>query len=154
MRQVGWVLLGLCLWYAGNFYVDHFTASGNLKQGLALQKERKCSEAIVKLDRALSFDSEMVAAYHVRGICHWRLNHIDQALADYSAAVRLKPDYVAGFEGRGTLHRRKGDLDAALADWDTAIRLDPARPYARMRRAEVLRERRRRRWRAVQNMTF
>ena len=134
-------MLALVLWYAGKSYVDHFTAAGNFKQGLALQKERKCPEAMVKLDRALWFDPNMVEAYHVRAICHWRWDRFDEALADYSATVRLKPDYVAGYASRGSVHRQKGDLDAALADWDTAIRLDPARPYARMRRAEVLRER-------------
>ncbi len=141
LSQAGWLLLAAFLFYVGNFVVQNFTASGNFEQGLALHKERKCTEAIVKLDRALSFDPDLIAAYHVRAICHWRLGHIDQAMADYSATVRLKPDYTAGYESRGVVHRHKGNLDAALADWDTAIRLDPARPYARMRRAEVLRER-------------
>ena len=83
---------------------------------------------MVKLDRALWFDPQMVEAYHVRAICHWRWDRFDEALADYSATVRLKPDYVAGYASRGAVHRQKGDLDAALADWDTAIRLDPAPP--------------------------
>ena len=147
-RQIGWVLLTCVLAYAWIFYSDHFTASGNFEQGLALEQKRKCTEAIVKLDRALSFDPDMVAAYHVRGICHWRLDHVDQALADFSATVRLKPDYTAGYASRGVVHRHKGNLDAALADWDMAIRLDPARAFARMRRAEALRERDDARWRA------
>ena len=140
MRQAGWALLALILYYAGSFFFQNFTASGNFEQGLALEKQRKCSEAIVKLDRALSFDPQMAAAYEARAICHWRLNHIDRALADFNALIRLRPDAV-GYENRGNVHRRKGDLDAALADWDAAIRLEPARRGARMRRAEVLRER-------------
>ena len=139
--QIGLVLLAGGLWFVGNGYYNHFTAAGNFKQGLALQKDRKCTEAIVKLDQALSYDPEMVEAYHVRAICHWRWDRFDQALADYSATVRLKPDYAAGYASRGAVHRQKGDLDAALADWDMAIRLDPAPAYPRMRRAEVLRER-------------
>jgi len=134
-------LLACVLFFAGLFYSQNFTASGNFDQGLALQKERKCRQAIVKLDRALSFDPDMVVAYQVRAICHWRLNQIDQALADFSATVRLKPDYAPGYNGRGYVHRYKGDLDAALADWDTAIRLDPAHRGSRLQRAGVLRER-------------
>src|ERR1043165_3283043 len=132
-------LLVYGLYYAGSFFFQNFTASGNLEQGLALQR-RKCSEAIVKFDRALSYDPQMVAAYEARANCHWRLGDIDEALADINAMIRLKPDAV-GYESRGKVHRRKGDLDAALADLDTAIRLDPARRGARMRRAGVLRER-------------
>ena len=139
--QIGLVLLAGGLWFVGNGYYNHFTAAGNFKQGLALQKDRKCTEAIVKLDQALSYDPEMVEAYHVRAICHWRGDRFDQALADYNATVRLKPDYAAGYASRGAVHRQKGNLDAALADWDMAIRLDPAPAYPRMRRAEVLRER-------------
>ena len=141
MRQVGWVLLACIVGYAGKFLFENVTASGNLQQGLALYQQRKCPEAIVKLDRALWFDPQMVEAYHVRAVCHWIWDRLDQALADHNAAIQLKPDYVDGYESRGALHRHKGDLDAALADWDTAIRLDPARRYARLRRAEVLRER-------------
>jgi tetratricopeptide (TPR) repeat protein len=141
LGQAGAVLLACGLVYVGIFVSENFTATGNFDQGLALQKQRKCREAMVKLDRALRFDPQMVAAYHVRAICHWRLDHIDQALADYSATVRLRPDYTPGYNGRGYVHRYKGNLDAALADWDTAIRLDPADRDSRLRRAEILRER-------------
>jgi tetratricopeptide (TPR) repeat protein len=141
LRQVGWVALAIVLYYVGSFLFQNFTATGNFDQGLALQKERKCREAMVKLDRAIWFDPQMVQAYHVRAICHWRRDNIDQALADFSATVRLKPDYAPGYNGRGYVHRYKGNLDAALADWDTAIRLDPAHRDSRLRRAEVLRER-------------
>src|ERR1044072_510414 len=72
VRQAGWALLALILYYAGSFFFQNFTASGNFEQGLALEKARKCSEAIVKLDRALSFDPQMAAAYEERAICHWR----------------------------------------------------------------------------------
>ena len=142
-RQISAVLLACILGYAGIQLSRHFTASGNFEQGLALQKQRgKCTDALVKLDRALWFDPQMIQAYHVRATCHWRLGHIDQALDDYSTTVRLKPDYAAGYESRGIVHRQKGNLDAALADFDMAIRLNPAgRPKARMWRAEVLRER-------------
>lgn len=139
--QIGLILLAAGLWWAVSGYLKHFTAGGNYEQGLALQKERKCADAIGKLDRALSYDPDLLQAYHARAICHARLSRFDQALADFNATVRLKPDYAAGHEGRGAMHRQKGNLDAALADWDTAIRLDPARSYARRWRAEVLRER-------------
>jgi len=141
LRQVGWVALAIVLFYVGSFLFQNFTATGNFDQGLALQKQRKCGEAMVKLDRAIWFDPQMVQAYHVRAICHWRRDNIDQALADFSATVRLKPDYAPGYNGRGYVHRYKGNLDAALADWDTAIRLSPAQPDPRKRRAETLRER-------------
>lgn len=140
LNQVIVLLLMYGLGYVGLFFFQNFTASGNFEQGLALQKQRKCSDAIVKLDRALSFDKEMVAAYEARAICHWRLGHIDQALADFNVLIRLKPDAV-GYTNRGSVHRLRGDLDAALADLDMAIRLEPARRGAHMRRAEALRER-------------
>src|ERR1043166_2789807 len=91
VNQVILLLLVCGLGYAGVFFFQNFTPSGNFEQGLALQHAGKCSEAIVKLDRALSFDPEIAAIYEARANCHWRLGHTDEALADFNAVIRLKP---------------------------------------------------------------
>jgi tetratricopeptide (TPR) repeat protein len=50
---------------------------------------------------------------------------IDQAIADYSAAVRLDPNNANTFFKRGDAYLKKGDFDRAISDYGEVIRLDP-----------------------------
>jgi hypothetical protein len=52
LRQAGAVLLACGLIYAGIFFSRNLTASGNFDQGLVLQKERKCGQAMLPTRRA------------------------------------------------------------------------------------------------------
>jgi tetratricopeptide (TPR) repeat protein len=50
---------------------------------------------------------------------------LDQAIADYDAALRLKPDFAEAYVNRGIAWFDKGRYDQAIADATRAIALRP-----------------------------
>lgn len=65
------------------------------------------------------------AGYFQRAMSSARSGDLNEALADYSAAIHLNPRYVQALNNRGMIYERKGDYDRALADYDAALKIDP-----------------------------
>ena len=55
----------------------------------------------------------------------WQQGKLDEAAAEFRAAIQAKPDYQQAHYILGSVLRQKGDLDSALAELQTAVRLDP-----------------------------
>jgi tetratricopeptide (TPR) repeat protein len=65
-------------------------------------------------------------AYNNLGVWYQRRGNLDEAIAQYSAALRIKKDYAAAHDNLGTvLLKMPGRLDEATAHFQEALRLQP-----------------------------
>jgi tetratricopeptide (TPR) repeat protein len=76
-------------------------------------------------------------AYVGRGVVKIRQGFLDDALADFNAALRIDPRLAIAYVNRGVIYRTKKDLDAACADFDRAISINPKGFEAFTNRADV-----------------
>ena len=60
-------------------------------------------EAIGVFTESIQLDHSNASAYLNRGMAYERINHMQQAIADYSKAIELAPDYAKAYYARGTL---------------------------------------------------
>ncbi len=65
-------------------------------------------------------EKSLVAAYHVRGLAHYRLNDLRGAIADFNQALKLNPDYAPAYRDRGAVYKELGNLSAANQDFKSA----------------------------------
>jgi len=80
-----------------------------------------------KLDdytQAIRIDPEYASAYYNRGLTFRKMNRLDDALADYSAALRIERKHDI-YNNRGVAYEKKGEIENAIADYSSAIRLKP-----------------------------
>jgi tetratricopeptide (TPR) repeat protein len=66
-------------------------------------------EAIGVFTESIQLDPLNASAYLNRGMAYERINHMQQAIADYSKAIELAPDYAKAYYARGTLLWYLGD---------------------------------------------
>jgi tetratricopeptide (TPR) repeat protein len=59
--------------------------------------------AIRIFTESIQLDPSNASAYLNRGMAYERINHMQQAIADYSKAIELAPDYAKAYYARGTL---------------------------------------------------
>jgi serine/threonine protein kinase len=75
--------------------------------------------------RIIAFNGEFTAEdYNNRGITYDKLQHYEQALADYARAIELNPTYAAAYTNRGATYKTLGHYEEAFADHTRAIELD------------------------------
>lgn len=87
------------------------------------QMEQACSKAIATKN---GLDGPNTAgALLDRGAAHEAKNEMDDAIADFDAALRIDPNLAPAYADRGMAHYLKGELAAAQADTDRAIALRP-----------------------------
>jgi tetratricopeptide (TPR) repeat protein len=79
-------------------------------------------------------------ALSFRGVLREMLDHREDALVDFTAALELDPDNVEVRYGRGKLQVEMGRLDDALADFDHVLGSEPEHVAARLLRGDVLRD--------------
>ena len=78
--------------------------SNELQQAL-----KDCNESIsIKGDVANTLDS--------RAMVYLKLGRLDEAIADYDAALKLSPRFSTSLYGRGVAKEKKGDTAGAEAD--------------------------------------
>ncbi len=61
----------------------------------------------------------------VQGNAQLAEGHLDEAIADFTAAIAQQAAYPEAYANRGYARRLKGDLDGAIADYAKAIELNP-----------------------------
>jgi regulator of sirC expression with transglutaminase-like and TPR domain len=96
--------------------------------------------AIKDYSDAIQIRPEDVLSYRDRGLCHARLHHEDQALADFNQTVKLRPDSpvaAPALNGRGEIAMRRRQYNSALHDFNAAIQLDPEYEAAYRNRGQV-----------------
>jgi tetratricopeptide (TPR) repeat protein len=89
--------------------------------------------SIDRCDQALTGEGltryDETATYVNRGILKLRLNRIDEAIADFDAAIRLDPDQAEAYVNKGiAMLRREGRWSDAIALFDTGIEKRTRRP--------------------------
>jgi len=102
------------------------------KRGHAYVNIERYRNAIKDFDEALKFPLSFPAqTLSARGIAKSKLNDLEGAIEDYSAAMELKPDEAWLYENRGSLFAQSRKPESAMADFDRAIELAPrtSRPY-------------------------
>jgi hypothetical protein len=88
--------------------------------------------ALVECNAAVKLAPTAGAIIDSRGLVELRLGKLDDALADYNAALKYESD-ASTFYGRGLVELRKGDKASGDADIATAEResADVAAEFAR-----------------------
>jgi tetratricopeptide (TPR) repeat protein len=78
-------------------------------------------------------------ALYDRGVTHWRLGDVDEALNNYNKALQLAPEYVSAYSSRGLAYTHKEQYERALADFTKALTLEPEYAPAYNNRAGLYR---------------
>ena len=63
--------------------------------------------------------------FFLRGNAAAEKGDLDQAIADYGAALTINPSFVEAYINRGIALAHKGYLELAFADYEAALRLNP-----------------------------
>jgi tetratricopeptide (TPR) repeat protein len=130
------------------------TAGTFLDRGILFASRGDYRTAIADFTEALELDSNLGAAYLLRGRALYasastvssvganfssvgtvttlgqaasaeQVRVFEQAIADFSQALKLDPNNAKIYVERGNAYGDKGDNDRAIADYDQAIRLNP-----------------------------
>ncbi|HEY6285729.1 MAG TPA: tetratricopeptide repeat protein, partial [Ktedonobacteraceae bacterium] len=109
--------------------------------GKGLGQERKYTESIRFLNRAIELNSDYTWAYIVRGLTYYEdLKEYQRAIADYNRAIELDPSNAAGYNNRGLVYDNLKQYDQAIADYDRSIELEPFRVGAYYNRGIAYRD--------------
>jgi hypothetical protein len=71
--------------------------------------------------------ADRAGAYLQRGNAHMAGASLDEAIADYGAAIQLDPKNILAYAARAIAFSRKGDREHAIADYRQAGEIDPAK---------------------------
>jgi hypothetical protein len=89
------------------------------------------ARAVAACTRVIADESQSAAdragAYLQRGNAHMTAAGLDEAIADYSAAIQLEPNNITAYAARAIAYSRKGDREHAIADYRQAGGIDPAK---------------------------
>ena len=77
--------------------------------------------------------------YNHRGVCYFRSDECDKAIADFTEAIRLDRNVAVAYYNRGRCRAQEGECAKAIADLTEAIRLNPKEAGNYSWRADVLR---------------
>ena len=70
-------------------------------------------------------------AYNDRGVAYDKKGDLDNALADYTAAIKIDPNSRDAYANRAVLYDHKGDPERAIADYRAALARNPKPEDAR-----------------------
>ena len=79
----------------------------------------------------MRLDPPSAEAHFNLGIAYGQNDHMNEAVAEFQAAVRTKPDNVGAHFNLGSALARLGRYDEAIAEFSEALRLNPALADAR-----------------------
>jgi protein O-mannosyl-transferase len=92
----------------------------------ALVFERKGDHqgALDLFNQSINLNPNRAETYGWRGITHYNLKHLPEAIADYSKAIELNPQDAPSFVNRATAYNDQGRFKEAFADLNSAGRLN------------------------------
>ncbi|WP_161554922.1 tetratricopeptide repeat protein [Ereboglobus luteus] len=94
--------------------------------GYALSKLDRYQEALAYYDKALGFrEHGFEVTLANRGYSLFCLGRLDEAAADFIAALKIRPDYETALSNYGNVLCSLGRYDEALAMLDKAVDIDP-----------------------------
>lgn len=91
--------------------------------GLEYLNKGKYDFAIYDFGKAIESEN-IIDAYFWRGVCYFRLEKFDKALADFNAVIDKNQKYLDAYIYRGKLYYKEDKLRAAVDDFSVAYALD------------------------------
>ncbi len=110
------------------------------RQALSIAQQGNHLEAIVLFNYLIEQTPDNASDFNNRGLLHFRVGKLEQALADYDRALQLNPRLAKVYNNRANCYASLGNLAEAIADYETAIDLDPANIHAWVNQAITFRE--------------
>lgn len=104
---------------------------------VALQTQQP-QVAVDLIGKAIEAGAGGALAFFNRGAALQQLDRLDQAAADYDAAIALQPDFAAAHCNRAAIRLRRRQYAAALQGADRALALQPGLAKAHFNRAAAL----------------
>jgi tetratricopeptide (TPR) repeat protein len=98
--------------------------------GLALERQRKFSQAIQKYDRALQIHELNKFALEHRALCNSEIENYTLALNDLEKVIRLDPANTSTLLSRAYVQSENGFFKEAIADCKRVIAIDPKKAAA------------------------
>lgn len=97
----------------------------------------KAEAALNLVQKALDLAPDNAFALDTRGSIFRAMGRIDEALADFDAAIRNGIKAPSTYRERGRCHEQKGNIDFAIADYQRAVELPAENDYARSSQAQA-----------------
>jgi tetratricopeptide (TPR) repeat protein len=131
VRIISWISAALVAailitWIIWKRSTDPIKAQEAFDSGQRLLKVAQYSEAALSFDRALSFRSDLVDAYLLRGRAYVGLNDGEKAVRDFSKVLELKPRDARAYTERGNVYLSNKNPRNAIGDFTKAIEIEPA----------------------------
>lgn len=126
MRHFPLQLIFLLLLTAGTAHAqDPVSADDFAQRGISRFEKLDFEGAIADFTKAIELNGQSLEfCFYFRGIALYRLNRVNEAIADLSKALTLK-QHPRFYNDRGNLLAQQGDLDRAMADLNKAIEIEP-----------------------------
>ena len=105
------------------------------QRGNAYDLSHQTNQAVDDFTRAVTINSNNIAAWYNRSCSYLKLNRPDEAISDCSRAITLDPAYAKAYNNRGKAYGVKKQYDLSLADLSRAIALSPEDPLCYYNRA-------------------
>ena len=84
-------------------------------------------DLVTKNPTSYSVGSNLVSAYHWRGIAECNTGKLDEALHDFNKVLELEPNRAESFYWRGLTYNNKKMYPEAIRDISKAIEIDPTK---------------------------
>lgn len=129
-RPAGRLVIGLVVAavVAGGLFVARPVLGEHHRSEAQGQLASEPSQALREADRALSYDGQSLAAYHVKAAAQARLDRYTDARATLLEAIRVEPDDFVTWALLGDLATRAGDVAQADQAYGRASELNPRDP--------------------------
>jgi len=102
-----------------------------------LKDQGRYQEAIVVLQQGVSHDEERPDLHNMLGVCHYKIDQFQTAIAHFHRAVELSPASAIDYANLGVNYRKLNDIDQALKFFELALNLDPSIDFAREQLAQI-----------------
>ena len=105
--------------------------------GNCLKDKGEYAEAIATLHTGLEHDEERPDIHNLLGVCHYKEENYNAAIAHFRRAVELMPSSAIDYANIGVNYRKLGQNEEAIKYFQLALSLDPGIEFAREQLAEI-----------------
>lgn len=126
------IAFGVVLWFccvAPSMAAINGSAS-SFERARGLIQAGDCAGALAPLTEEVRAHPQHAIAFKLRGYCHQKLGHGDEAIADYARVIELDPQSADAYVDRGLAYGFRGEYDLAIADYNRALAIAPDNPRA------------------------
>lgn len=102
-----------------------FQAAQLVREGSALDNQKKYREAIAAYSKALELNPKSAGAYLDRGITYFTLQKVPQAISDMEQAVKLDPMDPNAYSNLATIYFAVGQYEKAVVNYNKCLAIEP-----------------------------